>query len=89
MALEREMATYQANLASLISHEGKFVLVKGDKIEGIFDSYNDALKSAYEKFGVEAFLVKQISSIESISYFTREIGPICHTSHFNSPQVAQ
>lgn len=78
MSLEREMATYKSKLPELKQHEGKFVLIHGDEIAGIFAAYEDALKEGYEKFALEPFLVKQIQSIEQIHYISRFLDP-CHT----------
>lgn len=77
-ALERELETYSKKLPELLSSEGKFVVICGEKIEGIFETYPDALKIGYEKAGMTPFLVKKISGIEQISYFTREIQVPCH-----------
>jgi hypothetical protein len=44
MALEKELETYKTKLAQLTASEGKFVLVHGDQLHGIFDTYADAIK---------------------------------------------
>lgn len=79
--LERELATYQRLLPTLSSgNEGRFALIAGEDVLGIFDTYPDALAAGYEHRGLEPFLVKKISSVEVISYFTRDLRPSCHTS---------
>jgi hypothetical protein len=66
-----EIARYNEELESLLCDEGKFALVKGkEKIE-TFDSYDDALKVGYEKYGLDAFLVKKITRFEQVMNFTR------------------
>lgn len=70
-ALEVEIATYRRVLPSLVNDEGKFVLIRRDEVVGKFDSYEDALKDGYSKFGLEPFLVKQISQVEPVANFTR------------------
>ena len=76
MALEKELETYNAKLPELKDSEGKFVLIQGDKICGIFTSYEDAMKDAYNQFGVDAaFLVKQIHSIEQVQFISRFVDP--------------
>jgi hypothetical protein len=77
-ALEREMRTYKAKLPELGASEGKFVLISGETVSGTFDSYQDALAAGYERFGLEPFLVKQISTVEVLASFTRELD-LCHT----------
>jgi hypothetical protein len=73
MALERELAVYNEHLMELLANEGKYVVVLGEAIEGPFDSYEDALQAGYDKFGVVPFLVKQISRVEPIQYFSRDL----------------
>lgn len=71
--LATELATYERELPSLLSDEGKFVLIKGDEIAGKFDSYQDALAAGYERFKLEPFLIKQIASTGQVAYFTRDL----------------
>lgn len=77
MALEKEIATYDRELPSLLPNEGKYVLIHGDEVVDLFDSYDDALKAGYEKFDLNPFLVRQIKAIAQIQYFTRDI--VCPT----------
>lgn len=74
-SLEREIKTYTNRLPELKAQEGKFVLIAGEEIGGFFETYQDALKAGYEKYGLRPFLVKQISAIESLAYFTRDLCP--------------
>jgi hypothetical protein len=78
MALEKEQATYTKELPNLLSSSGKFVLIQEDKVAGIYDTYDDALKVGYEKFGLRPFLVKKILAVEQALCFTRDL-PVCHT----------
>jgi len=76
--LQKEIATYNAKLPELIgSSMGKFVLIKGDAVEGVFDTYADALKIGYERFKLEPFMVKQVAPAERIQFFTRELNLLC------------
>jgi len=69
--LEREMITYKANQSQLLGqNRGKYVLIKDDKIIDVLSNIDDALKVGYEKFGNEAFLVKQVLEIEIPQNFT-------------------
>jgi hypothetical protein len=77
--LAKELATYAAKLPSLLSQQGKYAVIKGDEIAGIFDTYSDALKFGYERFSIDQFLVKQISATERVSYISRHVQP-CHQS---------
>jgi hypothetical protein len=73
--LTQELETYKKLLPTLAGSEGKFVVISEDKSLGVFDSYQDALTAAYEKLGLKPFLVKQISTVEVLSFFTRELCP--------------
>ena len=50
--LEAEVATYASKLAELSAQSGKFVLIKGETVIGVYDTYADALKIGYERFGL-------------------------------------
>lgn len=77
MALEKEMDTYTKKLGELTSHEGKFVLIKGDEIVDYFASYEDAIKAGYQKFSLEPFLVKQVRSTAQVQFISRLFDPSC------------
>jgi len=75
MALEKELATYKAKLNEFKGSEGKFVLIHGEDVIGMFTSYEDAIKDGYEKFKLEPFLVKQIQATEQAQFVTRLVTP--------------
>jgi hypothetical protein len=77
--LETELATYKKALPDLLVDEGKFALVKGADVVGVFGTYEDALKEGYEKFGLDPFLVKQIQATEQVQFITRPLHFTCHT----------
>lgn len=72
-SLNREIETYNRLLPELLTHQGKYVVIKGDSQLGIYDTYQDALTAGYEKFKLEPFLVKQIAPAAQVSYFTRDL----------------
>ena len=74
---DRELATYARKLPELQVNTGKFVLIKDDDIEGVYDTYADALRAGYEKHKLDRFLVKQIAPAESIHQFSRDLVPAC------------
>jgi hypothetical protein len=80
MALEKELATYQAKLAELKQHQGKYVLIQDETVVDFFTSYDDALKEGYRRFGLTPFLVKQILAVEPVYFFTRAIQPVRRVS---------
>ena len=75
MALEKELATFQAKLPEMSEHEGQYVLIHGDDVVDFFAAYEDAIKAGYQRFKLEPFLVKQINTTEKIHYITRHIEP--------------
>lgn len=80
MALEKELETYTRELPTLLSQEGKFVLIEDDKVVDVFGTYEDALKEGYELFGLNTpFLVKQIRAVEEIQFVTRGVFFLCLT----------
>ena len=72
-ALAKELETYTRMLPTLAGDEGKFALIRGDELVKVFDTYRDALSAGYERFGLAPFLVKQISSTQLVSYFSRDL----------------
>lgn len=73
MALEKEIETYNRELPKFTDQEGNFIVIQGDAVIGVYVSYEDALKVAYEKCGLKPFLVKQIQSVEQIQFFSRDL----------------
>jgi hypothetical protein len=79
MALETELQTYSRELPNLLGSQGKFALIQGDHIVSIYETYDDALKIGYDRFGIKTpFMIKQIQALENAQFFTRDIAP-CHT----------
>jgi len=59
--LERERAFYAAHEAEwATAHPGRFVVVKGDRLLGAFDSIEQALAAGAASFGLESFLVRKL-----------------------------
>jgi len=73
MSLERELKKYDENLPSLLPEAGRFVVIHEDRVLGVFDTYEDALRAGYHELGVTPFLVRQIQAIEQIHYFSRDL----------------
>jgi len=74
--LQREMETFERLKQELVAeHEGKYALIHGDYVAGIWDTYEDALKNGYESFELKPFLVKKIEGIETVKFLSREVSP--------------
>ncbi len=70
---EVELKTYEQKLPELLAQEGKFIVIKGDAIIGMYDTYSDALQAGYAKVGLEEFFVRQIAALPQMSYFSRDL----------------
>ena len=78
-ALFQESETYRNSLPAMLgAHDGQYVVIKGESLSHFAESYQDALEWAYEKFGLDDFFVKRVSSDQGLSHFTRDLGP-CRT----------
>ena len=73
--LATEMRTYQENLPSWTAHEGRFVVIGGTEVVGFHHSYHEALEVGYKRFGVTAFLVKQVRQKPVVHLVTRFFAP--------------
>jgi hypothetical protein len=77
-SLEKETEIFNKLLPTLMKDEGKFALVIGVELKGVFSTYEDALKHGYEVAKLNPFLVKKISGTETVAYFSRDIDNVCH-----------
>ena len=89
LSLEKELETFNKHKADLLKDAGKFALVHGDSLAGIYDTYADAIREGYKQFGLKAFLVKQIQQFDQVSFITRNVTPECHISPLASPSLAR
>jgi hypothetical protein len=65
MILDREMATYRAKLPELLEkYAGRYVLIHGEDVIGVWDTKEQALNEGLERWLFEAYLVKQIVANE-------------------------
>ena len=58
--LHQELAVYNANLIELLAYAGRFVVIRGDEIQGPFASLDQAWRAGRSSYGTGPFLVKQI-----------------------------
>lgn len=65
--LEHELRYYEALKPELLREsEGKFVVIKGDTVAGVFDSFESGYLAGNERFGDTDFLVKHVLSKEPV-----------------------
>jgi hypothetical protein len=63
--LQQEREFFKANQAEWAkAHAGKFVLVKGAELIGVFDNPENAVAEGLRKFGSESFLVRGVNEVE-------------------------
>jgi hypothetical protein len=79
MQLQKELETYQRELPRLLDKTGKYVLICGDKVESVWETFADALQEGYNVFGLQPFMVKQIQPVEPVHYITRDVRPVCQS----------
>ena len=70
--LNTEQALYEKEKERLLAEgEGKYVVIKGDKLLNFFDTEEDALKAGYAQFGAEdPFLIRKVSRVEGAYFFS-------------------
>lgn len=75
---ELELKTYHEKLPTLMGQQGKFVLIRGDKVDGVFETYAEAMSAGYRLHGLDSpFFVRKISPVEQVMFFTRDMGAEC------------
>jgi hypothetical protein len=63
--LEKERQYFSEHHAELISrHLGKFVVIQNEEFIGAFNTIEDALAGGARRFGLEPFLVRQVTAAE-------------------------
>ena len=69
--LEQEAKVFEQKLPELVKTDlGKYVLVKEDRIVGVFAAIFDALNCGYEKFKDQPFFIRQVSLTQQPLDFT-------------------
>lgn len=64
-ALKTERAFFEQHRAQLMQRgAGRFVLIKGCKVCGFYDTKLDAIDAGYDKFGNVPFFVHKVTEIE-------------------------
>jgi hypothetical protein len=65
-ALERERAFYSAHEPEWkAAHPGRYVVVRGERLLGAFDSMEAALAAGAAAFGLQSFLVRKLGETQA------------------------
>lgn len=66
MVLDREIQTYEQHKEELLAHEGKYVVIHGEDVAGVYETLEEALTAGDERFGPEPFLAQMIERDEKV-----------------------
>ena len=70
-SFERELNFFERERMRLLSRaKGKFALIKGEELIGIYDTEIEAVRAGYQRFGNEPFLAKLIAEADIPLNFT-------------------
>ena len=71
-SLEREFKYYQANKERLLSeHKGKFAIIKGEKILGIFDDKANAIETTKKDHPLGTFMVQEVVEDDVLTFHSQ------------------
>ena len=76
-ALFQEWNTYRKELPRLLAegNEGKFILLKGSQIIGLYESLDAAYRAGLQRFLLQPFMLHQIRSREPLLRIRRSEAP--------------
>jgi len=66
--LYSEWETYRREVGRLLAegHEGRWILIKGEEIIGIWDTEAEVLDEGYKRFLLQGFMIHQILTRERV-----------------------
>ncbi len=66
--LAEEWETYRREVGRLLAegNEGRYILIKGREIIGLWDREEDALATGYQRYLLQSFLVHQVQERERL-----------------------
>jgi len=88
--VREEWKTYRRELPRLLKErqEGKFALVKGGEVVGIFATLDEGVQAGRQKYLMQPFLVQPIREREPLLR-TRGHSSPCHSSGIPSPKMSE
>lgn len=70
--LDREFEYYQKNKPDFLSkYEGKYIVIKGEKVLGVYDDRVKAVDETLEEHELGTFLVKQVVKNDVAMFHSR------------------
>lgn len=78
LPIRTEMETLYHELPRLLSegHEGKFVLISGHEVAGVWATFEAALEAGYEKYGPDAQFIAQPVDHRDLVRLAPYFGPL-------------
>ncbi len=64
-----ELRTYRRLLPKLLDREGQHVLIVGERLIGVFPTFQEAVGAGYDFHGLKPFFVERIEAHEVVPYF--------------------
>lgn len=71
MFLDVERETYAKALPALLDRAGQYVLIHGENVIDVFETYRDAMDAGYDRFRTGPFLVHKIAQHDEVNYVSR------------------
>jgi hypothetical protein len=76
VGFDREEAAYIRKKPELLkTSEGKYVVLVAEELVGPVDTYGDALRAGYRRFGKGPLFVKRVLAEEPVAEISRDITP--------------
>ena len=65
--LAEELKTFSVHKAELLeTAKGKYALIKGHEIAGLYDQQDEAFAEAYRRFRLSGFMIKQVQEHDEV-----------------------
>jgi hypothetical protein len=59
----------QRRAALCAEHAGRWVVLRGEEVTGVWETYEAALAAGYEAHGLEPFLVQFVAEVDPVVWF--------------------
>jgi uncharacterized protein (DUF1330 family) len=81
-ALDVEIQAYHKMGPELIKHhQGKFIIIHNQKLEGAYDNFDSAAEEAIKRFGRGPYLIRQVGEPSNVKIPASVAYRITHASH--------